>query len=236
MKKKRLIIIGVIIVIFISIIGIVSWNIKNKSSGVASNIDNKVSSTKTKHNTTLKKSNSEKSNQPKGGSMDKCKMGSDNKSKSSAAPAVQAQSQSKTASPNAASSQSQTFTGYITTEDDFAAGLHEDTADMVYMKLMAEAGLGITFQQNGKWVFYYFDGTIATKNTSGSDGKWVFDGTGSQLNAWNIVGAQVKAGKGKSPVPATVKGVLKGNAEVNPGPDTDGKSFPVITVESINAN
>lgn len=133
----------------------------------------------------------------------------------------------------------QTFIGYITTEDDFAAGLHEDTAFMIDMKLMALSGLGITFQQDGKWVFYYFDGNIATNNTNGTGGKWIFDGTGSQLNAWNIVEAQVKENNGANkmkPVPVTVTGTLNGNTQTNPGPDADGQNFQVITVNSIAKN
>ncbi|OAA93849.1 hypothetical protein [Clostridium coskatii] len=234
MKKKKIII--AVIVVCAAILSMAAFGIRNRSLESTADVQNNVLSSKSKHNTALEKSNDDKSCKYKDESTDKCKMEAGNKSKSSTSPAAQTQLQSKTNSSNTSASQTQTFTGYITTEDDFAAGLHEDTADMVYMKLMAEAGLGITFQQAGKWVFYYFDGTIATKNTSGADGKWAFDGTGSQLNAWNIVGGQVKAGKGKSPVPVTVKGVLKGNTEVNPGPDTDGKSFQVITVESINGN
>ncbi|AGK98926.1 hypothetical protein [Clostridium pasteurianum] len=132
----------------------------------------------------------------------------------------------------------QTFTGFITTEDDFAANLREDTAFMVYMRLMALSGLGITIQQNGQWVFYYFDGNISTDN-KGPDGKWAFNGTASQLNAWNIVEAQVKENNGVNkmkPVSVTVTGTLNGNTKTNPGSDADGKQFPVITVKSITKN
>ncbi|MBP2032923.1 putative cell wall-binding protein [Clostridium algifaecis] len=130
----------------------------------------------------------------------------------------------------------QTFTGYITTEDDVAASLGEDTAYMIYMKLMAQSGLGITFQKDGKWVFYYFDGNIATNNKSGADGKWTFDGTGSQLNAWNLVKAQVENGNPQGPVPVTVTGTLTENIQTNPGPDADGQKYQVIAVKSITAN
>ncbi|AGK98927.1 bacterial Ig-like domain-containing protein [Clostridium pasteurianum] len=133
----------------------------------------------------------------------------------------------------------QTFTGYITTEDDFAANLGEDTAFMIDMKMMVLSGLGITFQQDGKWVFYYIDGNIATNNTNGAGGKWVFDGTGSQLNAWNIVEAQVKENNGANkmnPVPVTITGTLNGNTQTNPGLDADGEHFQVITVNSITKN
>lgn len=138
----------------------------------------------------------------------------------------------------------QTFTGYITTEDDFATATaanngYEDTAWMIYMKPMALSGLGIAFQQDGKWVFYYFDGTSATNNTSGAGGKWAFNGTGSQLNAWNIVEVQVNENGGANkmkPVPVTVTGTLNGNTETNHGLDADGLYFPVITANSIAKN
>lgn len=128
----------------------------------------------------------------------------------------------------------QTWTGYITTEDDFAAGLGADNAFMVYMKTMAMSGLGITFQQNGKWVFYYFDGTISTGDSKGADGKWAFDGKGTQLTAWNIVGEALSKGK-YDPVPVTVTGTLNGHIATNPGLDKDGLYFPVITVNTISA-
>ncbi|UZQ50380.1 cell wall-binding repeat-containing protein [Clostridium kluyveri] len=140
---------------------------------------------------------------------------------------------------NGSEEQVQTFTGYITTEDDFAAGLKEDSAHMIHMKMMALSGLGITFQENGEWVFYYFDGNISTDNKDGEGGTWIFNGTGSQLDAWNIVEEQIKRNDGSdkmNPVLVTVKGILKGNTQTNPGPDADGKNFPVITVESISAD
>jgi hypothetical protein len=143
---------------------------------------------------------------------------------------VESSAQSGADINGAGSSSPQTFTGYITTEDDFAANLGEDTAYMIYMKLMAESGLGITFQQNGKWVFYYFDGTIASGNAS----PWTFNGTGAQLTAWNIVANQVNDGGSNSPVPVIVAGALNGNTLTNPGPDKDGILYQVITVTSIN--
>ena len=130
--------------------------------------------------------------------------------------------------------QEQTLTGYITTEDDWAADLKEDTADMINMKMMALSGLGITFEQDGKWVFYYFDGTFATNNKAGTDGKWAFDGTGSQLAAWNLVGEQVRAGNGKDPAQVTVKGYFAGDTATNTGLDADGISVSVLTVTAFN--
>lgn len=131
---------------------------------------------------------------------------------------------------------SRTFTGYITTEDDFVSNLHEDTADMIHMKKMALSGLGITFQQNGEWVFYYLDGDIATNNSSGEGGKWSFNGTGFQLSAWNIVEEQVLGNGGMdkmNPIPVTVTGILDGSTNTNPGLDADGINYPVIKAESI---
>jgi hypothetical protein len=124
-----------------------------------------------------------------------------------------------------------TITGYITTEDDFAAGLGADTAGMINMKMMAMSGLGITRKMDdGKWEFYYFDGNISTGGSI--NGKWVFDGTGAQLNAWNIVLA-IAAKNPDDSVPVTVMGVIKGDTMTNPGMDTDGLNFPVVTVSSI---
>jgi hypothetical protein len=124
-----------------------------------------------------------------------------------------------------------TITGYLTTEDDFAANLGMDTAMMVHMRKMAASGLGITRQRaDGKWEFYFFSGTItAGTPTTG----WVFNGTGAQLDAWNIV-TTAAAGMGSmSPVKITVVGTLKGDTTTNPGSDADGLYFPIITVTSI---
>lgn len=129
----------------------------------------------------------------------------------------------------------QTFTGYITTEDDFAAGLKKDTADMVHMKMMAESGLGITFQQGGRWVFYFFDGTITSGDGRDGSGAWAFDGKGSQLSAWNLVAKQVKAGRGSQPAAVTVAGELTDSEATNPGSDKDGRKYRVIDVKSFGA-
>ena len=134
-----------------------------------------------------------------------------------------------------------TLQGYITTEWDFKDSLKADTASMIHMKVMADSGLGVTFQQNGDWVFYYFDGTISDGNSVGSNGKWAFDGTGSQLAAWNIVTDQVNNNGGSNPVHITVTGSFTGNTEINPGNDpkvngstaSDGIPYPVLTVTSI---
>lgn len=130
----------------------------------------------------------------------------------------------------------QTFQGYLTSEDDFADGKGQDTAQMVDMDTMARSGLGITFQSGGEWKFYYLDGNFATKNQKGSGGSWKFDGTGSQEQAWRIVEAQVKNGQGSEPVSVTVTGTLTGEKKSNPGSDQDGKSFEVISVQSITAS
>lgn len=134
----------------------------------------------------------------------------------------------------AASVQEQTFEGYITTEDDWASDLKKDDANMIHMKMMALSGLGVTFEKDGEWVFYYFDGKFATNNTAGTGGKWAFDGTDSQLAAWNLVEAQVNAGKGGDPVPVTVKGYFNGDTATNTGMDADGKVVQVLTVTAFN--
>ncbi|APM39489.1 hypothetical protein [Clostridium kluyveri] len=249
MKIKKIIIIGVSVIICISVLTII-WNIKNKSlksSDIVNTTTNSNNSNKPKD--TVSK-NGESSNQVETKSSDRVEDKTQPEdptnsgtsasiSKSAAILKAELESQSKSGSENASNPQVQTFTGYITTEDDFAAGLKEDTAAMIYMRLMALSGLGITFQENGEWVFYYFDGNISTDNKDGEGGTWAFNGTGSQLDAWNIVKHQVELNNGSDktkPVPATVTGVLDGSMQTNPGPDADGKRFPVITVQSITKN
>ena len=144
--------------------------------------------------------------------------------------------QSAQSAPSAQESPVQTFRGYITSEDDFADGKGQDTAKMVDMDTMARSGLGITFQSGGKWQFYYLDGNFATKNQKGSGGNWEFDGTGAQKQAWQTVEAQVKNGQGSEPVSVTVIGALTGEKKSNPGSDQDGKSFEVISVQSITVS
>jgi hypothetical protein len=124
-----------------------------------------------------------------------------------------------------------TITGYITTEDDFASAKGADTAYMINMSKMAASGLGITKQgADGKWVFYYFSGPFTT--TAKVNGAWVFNGTGAQLDAFNLVLSQYNKSQ-MSPVPATVVGTLKGDTATNTGTDADGFYFSVITVTSI---
>ncbi len=124
-----------------------------------------------------------------------------------------------------------TISGYITTEDDFAANLGADTAYMIYMRKMAASGLGITHPKaDGTWEFYFFSGKISSADKVND--TWTFSGTGAQLDAWNIVG-QVVVGNPKASVPVTVKGTLNGDTATNPGLDADGRVFPVITVSSI---
>ena len=124
-----------------------------------------------------------------------------------------------------------TITGYITTEDDYAMKLGADTAGMINMKVMAMSGLGITTQKaDGSWEFYYFNGNFSSGDSI--NGKWAFNGTAAQLDAWNIV-LSIAANTPKAPVPATVTGILKGDTNTNPGNDADGLYFPVLTVSSI---
>ena len=124
-------------------------------------------------------------------------------------------------------------TGYITTEDDFASGKGADTAYMINMSKMAASRLGITRQgTDGKWVFYYFSGTFS--GSAKVNGVWTFNGTGAQLDAFNLVLAQYNKVQ-MAPVPATAVGVLKGDTATNTGIDADGFYFSVITVTSITA-
>ena len=124
-----------------------------------------------------------------------------------------------------------TITGYLTTEDDFAANLGMDTAAMVHMRMMAASGLGITRQRaDGKWEFYFFNGTISSGMPATG---WTFNGTGAQLTAWNVVTTAAAGTGAMSPVHITVVGTLKGDTTTNPGPDADGLYFPVIAVNSI---
>lgn len=124
-----------------------------------------------------------------------------------------------------------TIKGFITTEDDFASKLGADTSGMINMKMMAMSGLGITTQlANGSWEFYFIDGKISTGGMV--NGKWAFDGTGAQMDAWNVV-LNIAAKTPMAPVPVTITGVLKGDTMTNPGMDADGLYFPVITVTSI---
>ncbi|MFL0196763.1 cell wall-binding repeat-containing protein [Clostridium sp. WILCCON 0269] len=119
----------------------------------------------------------------------------------------------------------QTFTGYIQDEDCFisyAPNYGDDTKMCLSMKSCAASGYGITaLQSDGSYKFYYFDGNFATF----ADGK-TFDGTGSQLSAWNLIQNTSK----KDHVTITVTGTLKGDTKVSPN---DGKSYPVITVSSL---
>ena len=102
---------------------------------------------------------------------------------------------------------------------------------MIYMRKMAASGLGITRPKtDGSWEFYFFSGQISSADKVND--TWTFNGTGAQLDAWNIV-AQVVLKDQKASVPVTVKGTLNGNTATNPGLDPDGRVFPVITVTSI---
>lgn len=261
MKIKKKILIGVIIVICIVLIGAI-WSIKDRTLKSAVQNSNEVSAgkDKIKNDKSVQSRDNKTSLQPQNKSKNEGQNKSETKSnmepkhqdmhqgqfetKSNIESKSQTKSQvvgvkisntQKTKENNSKNStpKIQNFEGYVTSEDDFAAGLKEDTADMIYMRLMALSGLGITFQQDGKWFFYYFDGTFSTDNKKGSDGKWAFDGTDSQLSAWQLVEQKVKSGKGKSPVPVKITGVLNGNTKTNLGPDADGRKFSVITVKSI---
>lgn len=243
MKIKKKFIIGIVIAIC-AVAGVTIWAVGAATSKTSAENGTEVSNKKDKMDHNMPSQSSHKENsQQKNNSQDENKSSAESKSQSKiqgqssatqeAASQLRKDAENASNGANEENSKAQTFTGYITSEDDFAAGLKEDTADMVHMRLMALSGLGITFQQDGKWVFYYFDGTFSTDNKKGADGKWSFDGTGSQLTAWQLVEQSVKSGKGKSPVQVTVTGIVDGSTRTNPGPDADGREFPSIKVESM---
>ena len=61
----------------------------------------------------------------------------------------------------------QTFSGFITSKDDFVdpqigADPSRDTKGMMLMNAMARSGLGIAMHAAEGWKFYYFSGNFAT--------------------------------------------------------------------------
>lgn len=93
------------------------------------------------------------------------------------------------------------------------------------MKSCAASGYGITaLQSDGTYKFYYFDGDFATLA-----GKTFNNGTGSQLDAWNLIHNTAKSDH----VSIKVTGTLNGDTKVSP---YDGKSYPVIKVTSLTEN
>ncbi|BAH06013.1 hypothetical protein CKR_0962 [Clostridium kluyveri NBRC 12016] len=121
----------------------------------------------------------------------------------------------------------QTFTGYIQDQDCFisyAPNYGDDTKMCLSMKSCAANGYGITaLESDGSYKFYYFDGDFAAF----ADGK-TFDGTGSQLSAWNLIQNTIK----KNNITITVKGKLNGEIKTA----SDGNTYPVITVTSLAEN
>jgi hypothetical protein len=125
----------------------------------------------------------------------------------------------------------QTFVGFITSEDDFVdpqigADPSKDTRGMILMEAMARSGLGIAIDYQGGWQFYYLSGDFATTI------RPAFNGTGAQLDAWNIVLNTKK----KDHISAVVTGLLDGTRATNPGGDADGIYYPVIRVDTIVEN
>ncbi|MBC2580407.1 hypothetical protein [Clostridium sp. DJ247] len=127
----------------------------------------------------------------------------------------------------AAAAAVQTFTGFIQDEDCFvcyAPNYGEDTKMCLSMKSCAKSGYGITaLQSDGSYKYYYFDGNFATF----SDGK-TFDGTGSQLTAWNLIQNTTK----QNNISVKVTGTLNGDKKTA----ADGKTYEVITVSSLVEN
>ena len=122
----------------------------------------------------------------------------------------------------------QTFSGFITSEDDFVdpqigADPSRDTKGMMLMNAMARSCLGIAMHAAEGWKFYYFSGNFATTIFPS------FNGTGAQLDAWNIV---LKTNK-QDHISITVTGSLDWKTATNPSGDADGIYYPVINVQSI---
>jgi len=121
----------------------------------------------------------------------------------------------------------QTFTGYIQDQDCFisyAPNYGDDTKTCLSMKPCVASGYGITaLESDGSYKFYYFDGDFAT-----FPDRKTFDGTGSQLSAWNLIQNTIK----KNNITITVKGKLNGEIKTA----SDGNTYPVITVTSLAEN
>lgn len=121
----------------------------------------------------------------------------------------------------------QTITGYIEDVDCFFGYKNpaDDTKGCLSMHSCAKSGYGITVpQSDGTKKYYFFDGTFATF----ADGK-TFDGTGSQLSAWNLIQNTTK----KNNVTITVKGILSGDEKTYVDSSKVSHSFPVLTVTSL---
>ena len=124
-----------------------------------------------------------------------------------------------------------TFVGFITAEDDFVdpqigVDPSKDTKGMILMLAMARSGLGLAIQEPSGWKFYYFSGQFATAINP------VFNGSGGQLVAWNLVLNTKK----QDHISVIVTGSLDGSSATNPSGDADGIFYPVINVETIVEN
>ncbi|MGV8906571.1 MAG: Ig-like domain-containing protein [Acetobacterium sp.] len=116
-----------------------------------------------------------------------------------------------------------TFEGYIQDQDCFiqyAPYYGDDSKDCLLMQSCAASGYGITaLQDDGTFKFYYFDGDFATMAPFKV-------GTGSQLNAWDLISNTSK----DDHVTISVTGTLDGSTKISP---FDGLSYPMITVTSL---
>lgn len=136
---------------------------------------------------------------------------------------------SPSSSPVIADTGLQTFNGFITSEDDFVdpvigADPSKDTRGMILMNAMARSGLGIAVSTPGGWKFYYLSGDFATTIVP------AFNGTGGQLDAWNIVLKTTK----QDHISVVVTGSFEGKNATNPSGDADGIYYPLITVQTIS--
>jgi hypothetical protein len=132
--------------------------------------------------------------------------------------------------------QVQTFTGYIIDEDCFVKPAYADPAQeskgCLTMPGCAASGYGLAVRQaDGTWKFNFFDGNTSALKKSDVAGmsKDQNDATGGQKLAWDFINAHIAGNN----IPVTVKGVLTGDTRINPLPDSDGISYPVIRVDRI---
>jgi hypothetical protein len=121
----------------------------------------------------------------------------------------------------------QTLTGYI--EDVHCFFAYEDpakdTKGCLSMLSCAKSGYGITVpQSDGTKKFYFFDGKFPTF----ADGK-TFDGTDSQLAAWNLIKNITK----KDNVTIKVTGILEETEKTYVNGSGVVYSFPVLKVTSL---
>ena len=121
----------------------------------------------------------------------------------------------------------QTLTGYIEDVHCFFsyADPAADTKGCLSMISCSKSGYGITVpQSDGSKKFYFFDGNFTTF----ADGK-TFDGTDSQLAAWNLIKNTTK----KNNVTIKVTGILEKAEKTYVNSKGESYSFPVLKVNTL---